>query len=104
MDRTKIPQVHVSCMYDVDAAVLKYRRALCTPEVYKMLKRGGSAIVKRDWERGVIGIPDNTDDRGFLSPAWPYTYRYYMFGRLDLFNAVLVLGSSAKYPPFLGVQ
>jgi hypothetical protein len=68
-------------MYDVDAAVLKYRRVLCTPDVYKMLKKEGSSVVKRDWERGVIGIPDNGGDRGFLSPSWQYTYRYYMFGR-----------------------
>ena len=104
MGRTKIPQVHVSCMYDVDAAVLKYRRVLCTPDVYDMLKRSGSSVVKWDWDQGVIGIPHKTNDRGFLTPTWLYTYRYFMFGELDAYNAVLVLGSSSKYPPFLGVQ
>jgi len=104
MDRTKIPQVHVSCMYDVDAAVLKYRRVLCPPDVYEMLQRSGSSVVKRSWDQGVIGIPDKTVDQGFLTPAWPYAYRYFLFGELDRYSAVLVLGSSSKYPPFLGVQ
>jgi hypothetical protein len=92
-------------MYDVDAAVLKYRRVLCTSDVYKMLKKEGSRIVKRDWERGVIGVPEHDIDR-FLTPQWLYAYRYYMFsdGTGSRHNAVLVLGSSSKYPPFLGVQ
>ena len=104
MDRTKIPQVHVSCMYDVDAAVLKYRRVLCTSDVYKMLKRSGSSVVKQDWYQGIIGIPHKTDDQGFLSPTWRYAYRYFLFSEFDRYNAVLVLGASSKYPPFLGVQ
>ena len=105
MSRHEKPIVHVSSVYEVDEAVRKYKRVLCPPEVFSMLRQAGPRFVTSLWPQGVIGVRLE-DVHKFLTPQWQYAHRYYMFSDVTgaSHSAVLALGSSAKYPPFLGVQ